>query len=391
MTASNFAAYLFPIVVFASGLLHWRVWRILEERFPEVVVTRRILLSGIALLSALLTVWAAASSLLLPMTASARPLLWTVLLWHGALLTGVLLLRRRVTAAGRQEEFHAASEVDTERRDVLRKGAAGFGVIVFSSPLGNISHDDDYEIVYKTVRLRRLPEQLAGVRIAMISDIHSGPFMAREDIEPYVGRINALKPDMILLPGDFIESRNEEIEVVCELFRRLQAPYGVYGCTGNHDYFADADHVSNELELAGVRMLRDAHQVVDIDGESLALIGLDDVGPGASFLDQFMKASRGLDPGIPNILMCHKPYFFEDAAGLGLDLMVSGHTHGGQIVLARVFNTVVTPLAIFTRYIEGLYRRDATQLYVTRGIGTVMVPIRINCPPEITVLTLASS
>ena len=89
------------------------------------------------------------------------------------------------------------------------------------------------------------------------------------------------------------------------------------------------------------------------------------------------------------MLLCHKPYYLEEAAELGLDLMVSGHTHGGQIVLARIFNTVITPAALISGYIEGLYRLDATQMYITRGIGTVGLPIRVNCPPEITVLTLA--
>jgi uncharacterized protein len=279
--------------------------------------------------------------------------------------------------------------IDQGRRRFLKQSAAGLTVISFSNPLGNVTAEQDFEVVYKTVRLPRLPGELRGLRIAMISDIHSGPYMSKADLDPYVARLNALKPDVILLPGDFVQSRNEEVEPVCESFRKLEARYGVYGTTGNHDYFDDADVISNELEHAGVRMLRNEHAFIEVKNSRLALIGLDDVRRGYPFESLFRQAVVGLDARIPNIVLCHKPYYLEEASSYGTGLMVSGHTHGGQIVLARIFGTVVTPAALISGYVEGLYKLDATQLYVTRGIGTVGLPIRINCPPEITVLTLA--
>ncbi|MCB2205442.1 metallophosphoesterase [bacterium] len=279
--------------------------------------------------------------------------------------------------------------VQQGRRDFLRTSLTGLTVISVSGPsFGKIASEPDFEVVYKTIRMPGLPDKLRGTRIAMISDIHSGPTMSRKDLVPYVKHINKLKPDAILLPGDFIQNKNEEIEPVCDVFRHLKAPYGVYGCTGNHDYFADADHVSNELEHAGVNMLRNEHAVLDIEGEQLALIGIDDVSDGNPFHSQFKTAVDGLDPRIPNILLCHKPYYLEDASEWGVNLMVSGHTHGGQIVLARAFGVVVTIASLYSGYIEGLYEHDDTQMYITRGIGTVGIPIRINCPPEITLLTL---
>jgi predicted MPP superfamily phosphohydrolase len=279
--------------------------------------------------------------------------------------------------------------VDTGRRDFLRKSVSGLTIISVSGPsLGNISGDEEFEVVNKTVRMPGLPEKLRGFRIAMISDIHSGPYMDYRDIAPYVDRINRLRPDAIVLPGDFVQNRNEEIEPVCDIFRKFEAPYGVYGSTGNHDYFADADHIARELGNAGVTMLRNSHAKIDVKGEELALIGLDDVRSGHPFDALFRQAVEGLKPGTPNVLLCHKPYYLEEASEWGVDLMVSGHTHGGQIVLARVFGTVITPAALISGYVEGLYRLDRTQLYVTRGIGTVGLPVRINCPPEITILTL---
>ncbi len=278
--------------------------------------------------------------------------------------------------------------VDHGRRDFLRFGAAGLTILTFTNPLGNFSGDDEFEVVYKTVKLPRLPKELKGFRVAMISDIHSGPFMSKADIESYVARINALKPDVVLLPGDFVQHRNEEIEPVCDAFAKLEARHGVFGSTGNHDYFADADYISKELEHAGVRMLRNEHVLIEMKGRELALVGLDDIGRGREFEPLFRRAVEGLDARLPNIVLCHKPYYFEDASAYGAGLMVSGHTHGGQIVLARIFGAVVTPASLISGYVEGLYHLDGTQLYVTRGIGTVGIPVRINCPPEITVLTL---
>lgn len=279
-------------------------------------------------------------------------------------------------------------ETDASRRAFLFRGASGLTIIASGGALTAFHSEEDYEIVRQTIRLPNLSPKLKGLRIAMISDIHSGPYMSRDQFAPYIGAVNRLKPDVILLPGDFVQNRDEEVEPVAELVRKLEAPYGVYGTTGNHEYFADADFIAKELSLAGVRMLRNEHVVLDARGEKFALIGIDDVRRGFSFDSLVAQAVRGFDATIPNILLCHKPYYLEDAASWGINFMVSGHTHGGQIVLARVFNTVITPAALISGYVEGLYRFDATKLYVTRGIDTVGIPVRFNCPPEVTLFTL---
>jgi hypothetical protein len=286
------------------------------------------------------------------------------------------------------EQASTPEPIDYGRRRFLKQSAAGLTIISFSNPLGNISSRQEFEVVYKNIKLPRLPRELHGLRIAMISDIHSGPYMSKVDLDPYVACINALRPDLILLPGDFVQSRNEEIEAVCDAFAKLKARHGVYGSTGNHDYIDDADYISNELAHAGVRMLRNEHALIEIKGKELALIGLDDVRSGYSFARLFERSVEGLNAHLPNIVLCHKPYYLEEASEYGAGLLVSGHTHGGQVVIARIFSTVITVAALISGYVEGLYRLDATQLYVTRGIGTVGLPIRINCPPEVTVLTL---
>jgi uncharacterized protein len=278
--------------------------------------------------------------------------------------------------------------VDEGRRAFLRESFAGIAIVSMGGMTPRPFGDEDFEIVHQSIRLPNLAARHHGMRIAVMSDLHSGPSMQPDELVPYFSALKQLKADMIFLPGDFVQNRNEEIAPVCELAKTLNAKHGIYGVTGNHDYFADAEYISRELQLAGVTMLRNEHRIISAAGDKLAIIGIDDVRKGHPFDYLLAKAVHGLDSSIPNILICHKPYYFEEAAEWGINLMISGHTHGGQIVLARVFNTVITPASLISGYVAGLYSQDSSQLYVTRGIGTVGLPYRLNCPPEITVLTL---
>ena len=282
----------------------------------------------------------------------------------------------------------AGNRIDEGRRKFLVAGSAGLTIFTTAGAVGGVNDSEDFEITRTDIRMPDLPDALIGFTIAMIADLHAGPFMDFETLVRYVPVIQSAKPDMILLPGDFVMNRNEEVDPVCEVVRRLTAPFGVYGCLGNHDFFADPDFIARELSNAGVRMLRDEHFIIDPHGEKLALIGIDDVRRYHPFDKLFAQAVKGLDPSVPNILLCHKPYYLENAASWGVDFMVSGHTHGGQIVLARIFDVVITPAALISGYIDGLYTHDATRMYVTRGIGTVGIPLRINCPPEVSLFRL---
>jgi uncharacterized protein len=283
--------------------------------------------------------------------------------------------------------------IDESRRRFVKQGAAGLALFSLSqatavaSGLGNVSGDDDYEIVYKTVRIRNMPDELKGLRAVMISDIHAGP-MDKATMDRYVARVNRLKPDIVLIPGDFVHNSNEQVEPLCEALSKLESRHGIYGCTGNHDYIADVDFVVKELEHAGVRMLRDAHTRIEVKGKELAIIGLDDIREEEYFGPRFRRAVEGLDARLPHIVLCHKPYYLEEASEFGVGFMVSGHTHGGQIVAARILGYPVSLALLFSKYVEGLYTVDSTQMYVTRGIGTTGIHVRVNCPPEITVLTL---
>lgn len=281
-----------------------------------------------------------------------------------------------------------ATSIDLTRRKLIKGAVAGLTVYSFGGATLGVLQHENFEVIRKNIQIENLPEKLKGLTIAVIADIHSGLFMSKNDMDEYVSVINQLLPDLILIPGDFVTNQTTEIFPVCDSFRKLNAPYGVYACLGNHDFFAEEDIICNELQRAGVRMLRDEHEILDIRDEKLAVIGVDDVRSMSPLSFRLKKACADLDPLLPNILLCHKPYYIEEAVPFDIDLILSGHTHGGQIVLADMFSVSITPASLISKYVKGHYALDDTQMYITRGIGTVGLPIRLNCPPEVTLITL---
>jgi len=274
---------------------------------------------------------------------------------------------------------------DASRRQFIRTTVYGLSAYSFIGSIRSVLNRNDFDIVETTIKLHRLPEQLKGLTIGLISDIHAGVFMSKEDIDQYVQAINGLNTDVIFVPGDFITSISDEVYPVVESFANLKAKYGVYGCLGNHDFFSrSADTVTRELEQIGLKMLRNEHQLVEINGGKLYLIGIDDLNYG----DNIVAAMQGIQDGIPKLLLCHKPYFFPQAAMRNIDVMFSGHTHGGQLVFAKVGGMLITPASLASQYIAGQYRIGNSTMYVSRGIGTVGLPVRINCPAEVTAITL---
>ncbi|MFA6541443.1 MAG: metallophosphoesterase [Bacteroidota bacterium] len=278
---------------------------------------------------------------------------------------------------------------DRHRRKFLKQSALGLGSLSFAGASAN-SLDEDCETIEKTVTIPNLPEQLKGFTIGMISDIHSSVFMNKNDMDEYVKAMNALETDLIVVTGDFVNSRTEEVYPFAEAFSELHAPFGVFGCLGNHDYFADdVERVAREVNDCGVKLLRNDSVTIQKEDALFNLIGVDDIGRGTDPNDYMDRALTSVKNEYPRILLCHKPYFFENAKERKIDLTLSGHTHGGQIVFGMVGNTPISFATLASKYVAGLYHLDNAQLYVNRGIGSVGLPLRINCPPEITKITLA--
>jgi predicted MPP superfamily phosphohydrolase len=272
------------------------------------------------------------------------------------------------------------------RRTFLRTTFWGASAYVVAGISYGVFYRNQFELVQKQLHLKKLPAALNGLTVGLISDIHSGPYISKEEIDGYIGTLNSLQPDLVFLPGDFVTMLPKEIYPVVESLSGLKSRYGVYGCLGNHEFYSRApDDITRRLEDAGVKMLRNQSVTININGNKLALIGIDDLGHG----DNFAAAVQTVPAGAVKILMTHKPYFFPEAAAAEMDLVLAGHTHGGQVVFVKVGDFALAPASIASRYVAGLYEIGDSLMYVSRGVGTIGVPFRINCPPEVTLFTLA--
>lgn len=285
-----------------------------------------------------------------------------------------------------QKEFE---RYNSRRRAFLRQGITVFAGAVFTGTTYRALKRDSYEISEVTVPIAGLPREFEGFTIGLISDIHSSVFMSKEQMDGYVEAMNALGSDLITITGDFVNSSAEEVYPFAEAFSNLRAPLGVFGVLGNHDYYTrKVDIVAREVEDCGIRLLHNENVILQRNGASIHLLGVDDVGTPARAARLFDQSARGIPAGGTRILMCHRPYFFEQAAARNIGLTLAGHTHGGQVVLGKIGNRYFSPARVASPYIAGLYTKGESHMYVSRGIGTVGVPVRINCPPELTRITL---
>ncbi len=231
--------------------------------------------------------------------------------------------------------------------------------------------------------LDALPSAFHGLRVVQISDIHHGLFLPKEWLSEAVRQANRLNPDIIALTGDFVTYSRRNIEPAAELLGRLRARYGVYAVLGNHDFRVDADAVASALSRQHIEVLRNRHIAFSHGGESVYLAGVDDYGYGADL----RRAMRGVPSDAASILLAHNPRVIHLASRHNVSLVLSGHTHGGQVNVP-LLGTVYGRSPERLRYKIGWDRMGATQIYVSRGIGTIVLPWRFRCPAEITHLEL---
>lgn len=288
------------------------------------------------------------------------------------------------------------------RRRFIRGAAlVATGYLASAKTISAMGSTHDYRIERVVMKVPGLPESFKGTSIAMLTDIHSSVFMTRELMERYVAQVMKLKPDMIFVTGDFVNSKLREVYPFAEAFVGLSAPMGVYGVTGNHDYYSgNIKAVAYEVEQCGIRLLRNENLALEKGGERIWLMGIDDdeiyqikpyLATGKSTTGVIENMLHRIPDGEKKLFLCHKPYPFEEYSQLGIDAMFSGHTHGGQVVLAQLDNINLSFASLASKYIAGLYKsrtNPSSQLYVSRGIGTVGIPVRLNCPPEITQFVL---
>lgn len=247
------------------------------------------------------------------------------------------------------------------------------------------------EITRQVIRLSNLAPQFEGLRIVQLSDIHHSPFLGEAEITAAARHANSLVPDLIVLTGDYISHSRQYIDGCARALGSLRAPLGVYAVLGNHDHWTDGERMAAALAEVGIRVLTNEHVAFERQGARLWLAGVDDLMVER---DDLRRALEGADPRDCRVLLCHNPAIIREAARAGVDLVLSGHTHGGQInwrlLVGREDRAVSRWLARRSRrFMRGHSQLGETHLYVNRGLGTVVVPLRYGCPPEITLIELA--
>lgn len=321
----------------------------------------------------------------------ASPVMWVVYSWLGVLFflvmaLGVSDLARVVTL---RVQAHGGVVDDPERRQAISRlfaggaallglGASGAGVVSALSP-----------VAVKRVRVAidRLTRSASGTRIVQLTDVHIGPTIGKGFIEDVVARVNALEPDVIAITGDLVDGSVEELAEHAAPLAKLRAKHGVYFVTGNHEYYSGADEWIAHLRKLGMTVLR--NERVRIGGEEgFDLAGIDDHssgGFGNGHGSDLRKALEGRDAARACVLLAHQPRGIELADELGVDLQLSGHTHGGQMFPWNLAVRLQQP------FVAGLHKLARAQIYVSKGTGYWGPPMRVGAPAEITEIELVAS
>jgi hypothetical protein len=276
------------------------------------------------------------------------------------------------------------------RRSFLKRfGTSILGLSAFITFYSGFIERFWLEINRIELSFSRLPKAFSGLRIVQFSDIHLGFFYNTDDLKELVTRINRLKPDLICFTGDIVEDDVGQLDACIPILQKLAAPLGKVAVMGNHDYrIGSPEKVISALENSGFVLLKNGNFTIEMTGSSIYIAGVDDL-----FASPDLEATLA---GIPadqfTILLAHEPDIPLSSVNQPIDLQLSGHSHGGQIVIPFV-GPLYTPDGAKV-YVQGLRKKTAahkeTVLYVNKGVGTTFLPVRFNCRPEITVFTLTS-
>ncbi len=279
----------------------------------------------------------------------------------------------RWKARGRGARFGGANRPETPLRSLALSLAQAARTALAEPYMLTIEH--------RLIFLRRLPKAFDGLRIVHLSDVHHSAFTSREQVARAVETANRLKPDIVALTGDYISHDRSFAAPCAELLGDLRARYGVYAVLGNHDHWTDAALITDLFRAEGITVLVNQGMRFEQRSAAFWLAGVDDTMVG---LEDLSLALAGSSEDEMKLLLAHNPIILRRAARAGVDLILSGHTHGGQVALRSERGKSRSR----RRMLRGLGRQGDTQIYVTRGVGTVILPVRYGCPPEVSLLEL---
>ncbi|HVG28846.1 MAG TPA: metallophosphoesterase [Pyrinomonadaceae bacterium] len=274
------------------------------------------------------------------------------------------------------------TKLSLTRRKFLQGLAAA---TVVGAGLGvGVAYPFDYELTETEVFIPGLPAAFEGFRVAQLSDVHHSSLVPLAEVRRAVALTQSTNADAIMLTGDYTTKERRFIEPCAEELSRLTAPAGVWAVLGNHDHNTNGLATRRALERRGVNVMTNVNTRLARGGEELQLVGVDDWSWNQTDWEQ---AFKGVDRQRPSLLLSHQPRVLDLPQTEGVSLILSGHTHGGQVRLP----VVGSPAALMGedfKYLRGRFVRDGRQLYVTRGTGVIGLPVRIGARPEVAVLRL---
>jgi uncharacterized protein len=281
--------------------------------------------------------------------------------------------------------------ISTTRRQFFFSAAA-LGALALAGD-GILFEPNLPRIVRREFPLARLPERMDGFTIALLSDFHYDPYFSVHPIRAAIALVNQLHPDLIVLTGDFVSVPNFgdsekgalAAEPCAQLLRNLNAPYGLWAVLGNHDTDTDPQYVAQALEAQHINVMINESQAIERDGARFWLSGLNDA---FSHDVDVPKTLHIVPSGEAVVMLVHEPDFADVVSRYPVDLQLSGHSHGGQIRIPFLPPFYLPSMA--RKYYLGTYHIGALTLYTNPGLGTIEVPVRFDCPPEITLVTLRS-
>jgi len=257
--------------------------------------------------------------------------------------------------------------------------AGGVGTAIGGGAYGLAYSRHNVQVVRTAIQVSGLNPALDGLRIGLITDLHHSEMVPAQDVARAASLMMGERPDLIVLGGDYVTWGDRSYVVPCsEALAGLAAPFGVYAVVGNHD---DDRDMPAALISHGYEVLRDARTTVRIRGEQMDLVGL---RFWTRRTRDIARLIRGAESTV--ILLAHDPRRLAEASVLNVPLVLSGHTHGGQVVLPGLGAVAAKKFPV----VAGVGRRENTSIFVSRGVGTVYVPYRLNCPPDVSVITLKS-
>jgi predicted MPP superfamily phosphohydrolase len=256
--------------------------------------------------------------------------------------------------------------------------ATGFGILVRNR----------FRISEVKIPIPNLPKDLDGLRIVQVTDVHLSPFLSEAEFARAIDMANETRAHLALMTGDLISRFGDPLDACLRQLARLRADAGVLGCLGNHEvYTRSEDYVTRQAGRSGIEFLRSRAKVLRFGNATINFAGVDYQQFHSNYL---VGAERLVQPGAFNVMLSHNPDVFPVAAAKGYDLTIAGHTHGGQVNF-EILHQNVNVARYFTPYVRGLYREGPSAIYVSSGLGTIGVPVRLGAPPEISLLQLCAT